>query len=137
MQAKFVGRWAPSGNSMTTGYPGSSFSFRVSGTNYVNVSISGATRIAYKVDDEPYVVTNNVQITGLTLFTHKIKIVLTTSIQTWAGNNYAQVTGIEVASGGSIIIEPATKRKCLVFGDSITEGCNASGQSIPASECTW
>lgn len=137
MQAKFVGRWVPSGNSMTTGYPGSSFSFRVSGTSYVNVSISGATRIAYKVDDEAYVVTNNVQITGLTLSTHKIKIVLTTSAQTWAGNNYAQVTGIEVASGGSIIIEPATKRKCLVFGDSITEGWNITAKNKITSELTW
>lgn len=137
MQAKFVGRWVPSGNSMTTGYPGSSFSFRVSGTNYVNVIISGATRIAYKVDDGAYVVTNNMQITGLTLSTHKIKIVLTTSAQTWAGNNYAQVAGIEVASGGSIIIEPATKRKCLVFGDSITEGWMANGKSVSAPECSW
>lgn len=137
MQAKFVGRWVPSGNSMTTGYPGSSFSFRVSGTSYVNVGITGATRIAYAVDDGAYVVTNNVQITGLTLSTHKIKIVLSTSSQTWAENNYAQVTGIEVASGGSIIIEPATKRKCLVFGDSITEGWNITAEYKPTSELTW
>jgi hypothetical protein len=100
MQAKFVGRWVPSGNNMTTGYPGSSFSFRVSGTSYVNVSISGATRIAYKVDDGAYVATNNVQITGLTLSTHKIKIVIATSQNTWLGSNYAQVTGIEVGSNG-------------------------------------
>lgn len=137
MQAKFVGRWVPSGNSMTTGYSGSSFSFRVSGTNYVNVSISGATRIAYKVDDGVYVVTNNVQITGLTLSTHKIKIVIATSQNTWLGSNYAQVTGIEVGSNGTILIDTPTKRKCLVFGDSITEGWMANGKSVSAPECSW
>lgn len=126
MQAKFVGRWVPSGNSMTVGYPGSSFSFKVSGTHNVTVTIgtSGASRVAYKIDGGSYVKASSgtFTITGLTLSTHTIKVVLNTSTYTWTGTNYATVSSITVDQGGEIVATNPARRRMLVFGDSITQG---------------
>ncbi len=144
MQAKFVGRWVSSGNSMTTGYPGSSFSFKVSGTHSVTIETSGASRVAYKIDDGSYVVSASatVTITGLTFSTHTIKVVLTyTSLNnTWAGTNYATVSSITVDQGGEIVTDNPAKRRIAIFGDSITEGymyVNSEGASKSASELTY
>lgn len=124
MQAKFVGRWVASGNNMTTGYPGSSFSFKVSGTHNVTIETSGASRVAYRIDDGAYVKASSgtVTITGLTLSTHTIKVVLTTAANTWLGANYATVSSITVDSEGQILSDNPSKRRILVFGDSISAG---------------
>lgn len=142
MQAKFVGRWVASGNNMTTGCPGSSFTFKVSGTHNVTIVTSGASRVAYKIDDGSYVKSTSatVSITGLTLSTHTIKVVLTTSTSTWTGTNYATVSSITVDQGGEIVTTNPAKRRILVFGDSITEGwmyVNSESITTSASELTY
>lgn len=142
MHTKFVGRWVPSGNSMTTGYPGSSFTFKVSGTHNVTIVTTGARRVAYRIDDGSYVKSTSatVSITGLTLSTHTIKVVLTTSTSTWTGTNYATVSSITVDQGGEIVTTNLAKRRLLVFGDSITEGwmyVNSESVTTSASELTY
>ena len=123
-QAKYIGRWVLNGSSMTVGYPGSSFSFKVSGTQTVTITINGAARIAYRVDNGSYVTANSavVTITGLTLASHIIKVVLTTDVNTWTGTNYTSVNDITVDQGGEITPVERTKRRILVFGDSISAG---------------
>lgn len=141
LPAKFVGRWVADGNVMQTGYPGSSFSFCVTGATAITMQISNANRIAYRLDDDDYQVlptlsSGTVRIQGLSRDTHHIKVVICTSLKTWTGTNCARVSDISV-DAGHIYAPKSSKRKILVFGDSITEGCAADDSSISAPDRAW
>lgn len=140
LPAKFIGRWVANGNAMQTGYPGSSFSFYVTGATAITIQISDATRIAYKLDDDDYqllvISSGSVKIRGLSRDTHRVKVVICTSHTTWAGTNYASVSEISV-DAGYIYAPKSSKRKILVFGDSITEGWCADDSLTSAPDCAW
>lgn len=140
-KALFIGRWLKNGDSVQTGYPGSSMRFVVTGTNKVVVSCKGATRVAYKVDDFQYKLASskeNVTITGLShAKSHTIKIVFTSSIQSWEGNNLLTVSDIAVEDGGRVLPAYKYKRSIVVYGDSITEGYNTTYGKYSASDKTW
>lgn len=140
LPAKFVGRWVADGNVMQTGYPGSSFSFCVTGATAITMQISNATRIAYRLDDDDYQVlassSGTVRIQGLSKDTHHVKVVICTSHTTWAGTNYASVSEISV-DAGYIYAPKSSKRKILVFGDSITEGWCADDSLTSAPDRAW
>lgn len=140
LPAKFIGRWVANGNAMQTGYPGSSFSFYVTGATAITIQISDATRIAYKLDDDDYqllvISSGSVKIRGLSRDTHRVKVVICTSHTTWAGSNYATVSGISVDTG-YIYAQNKTKKNILVFGDSITEGWCADNSLVSAPDCAW
>lgn len=140
LPAKFVGRWVADGNTMQTGYPGSSFSFCVTGATAITMQISNATRIAYRLDDDDYQVlassSGTIKIQGLSRDTHHVKVVICTSHTTWAGANYASVSDISV-DAGYIYAPTSSKRKILVFGDSITEGWCADDSLTSAPDRAW
>lgn len=140
LPAKFVGRWVADGNTMQTGYPGSSFSFYVTGATAITMQISNATRIAYRLDDDDYQVlassSGSVKIQGLSRDTHHVKVVICTSHTTWAGANYASISDISV-DAGYIYAPKSSKRKILVFGDSITEGWCADDSLTSAPDRAW
>lgn len=137
----FIGRWLKNGDSVQTGYTGSSMRFVVTGTNKVVVSCKGATRVAYKVDDFQYKVSpsnESVTITGLSRAkSHTIKMVFTSSIQSWEGNNLLTVSDITVEAGGMVLPAYKYKRSIVVYGDSITEGYNTTYGKYSASDKTW
>ena len=114
LPAKFVGRWVADGNVMQTGYPGSSFSFCVTGATAITMQISNATRIAYKLDDDDYQVlassSGTVRIQGLSKDTHHVKVVICTFLKTWTGTNCASVSDISV-DAGHIYDPKSSKRK--------------------------
>lgn len=140
-KALFIGRWLKNGDSMQTGYTGSSMRFVVTGTNKVVVSCKGATRVAYKVDDFQYKLASsneNITITGLSRAkSHTIKMVFTSSIQSWEGNNLLTVSDITVEAGGIVLPAYKYKRSIVVYGDSITEGYNTTYGNYSASDKTW
>lgn len=140
LPAKFVGRWVADGNTMQTGYPGSSFSFCVTGATAITMQISNVTRIAYKLDDNDYQLLENssgtVKIQGLSRDTHHVKVVICTSLKTWTGTNCASVSDISV-DAGHIYTLTSSKRKILVFGDSITEGWCADDSLTSAPDRAW
>lgn len=140
-KALFIGRWLKNGDSMQTGYPGSSMRFVVTGTNKVVVSCKGATRVAYKVDDFQYKLSpsnESVTITGLSRAkSHTIKMIFTSSIQSWEGNNLLTVSDITVEDGGRVLPAYKYKRSIVVYGDSITEGYNTTYGGYSASDKTW